>query len=139
MLSEKNILSKDEFCRIINKLHQMQNFWDAVNDAGRKFDEGFYVEWYPPQIEVELCDTLSRMFMDDSDAVYWFCYEIGFGERYEDGDNMMDGKEYPLRDPEELYDYLVEVLAAGGTYDAVDDVDEGGDDPGQVRVEDPKL
>lgn len=101
------IINRDEFKKCIKALENNYNFTNQLNELARKFGAGFYVEYVTPDCSESLIWALSDIFCDKYDTIPWYCYEINFGKDYREGDNTYDGKEYPLRDPDELYDYLV--------------------------------
>lgn len=100
--------SRDEFVKAINEIENCVRFNERMNAAGAATPYGYYIDFCYPDCTFELADALSRMYDDDSEAVAYFCFEINFGAEYKDGDNMYGGKEWPLRDAGELYDFLAE-------------------------------
>ena len=100
--------SKNEFIKVINHIKETVDFNSRLNEAGKSAGE-YHVEFYYPDCTYELCRTLELMFNDTGATVEWFCFDIEFGEKYEAGDNMLFDEEWPLRNPGELYDYLVEI------------------------------
>lgn len=100
--------TREQFTAAIESIRRANAFQDAVNTAGKysNFNDGNYVEYYPPICDEELCKALEAMFDDPTGAVCWFCFEINYGAEYEDYANVSDGREWPLRTVDELYDYL---------------------------------
>ena len=101
------IINKKDFVEYIESIRKVVDFNKKINDVASGIFPDF--EWVPPTLEFELCNLLEDMFGDSTETVYWFCYEINFGADYSPGDNMLNGTEWPLRTPEELYDYLFEI------------------------------
>ena len=101
------MITKKRFVSIIDKIKETYGFVEYVNNY--KFTGGYYVDYFPRTCDEDLCHLLEEAFDVDDDVISWFCYEIDFGEKYgEDGfRNYVDGDEWPIRNAEELYDYLV--------------------------------
>lgn len=106
------VYNKKQFCDAINAIRCTNEFISGINRLGssKNFSDGSYVEFYPQVCDLELCHALEAMFDDKRETVQWFCTEINYGAGYEAGSNMEDGEEWPLRNPEQLYDYLVYVM-----------------------------
>ena len=106
------IYSKERFCAAIESIRRANAFLRAVNKAGsaRNFSNGYHVDFFPEMCDEELCYALQAMFDDKYETIVWFCSEINYGEDYPAGGNNVDGKEWPLRNAEELYDYLVYMM-----------------------------
>lgn len=101
------IYAREQFKKAISSLEQENKFRKEINNLVNPNNKcGYYVEFYPPSCDFELCAALEAMFDDNTEAVSWFCYEIDFGRDYTEGSNELNGKEYPLRNADELYDYL---------------------------------
>ena len=84
---------------------------DEMNNLGSRYTNstGYYVEYFPPNTNSELINCLEAMYNDTTSVIDWFCYEIEFGKLYgKDGyKNYLDNKEFPIRNEEELYNYLI--------------------------------
>lgn len=101
------IYSEKQFVNAIKRIEKECHFADEIDGLGRKYSTD--IVWIPPTCMFELCEVLSVMFNDDTDTVSYFCFDIGFGSGYKDGDNLLNDEEWPLRTPEELYKYLMHV------------------------------
>lgn len=101
------MITREAFHNMMNDIKMCYEFQDKMNNLIGSNPYGYSIEWYPPDCSYSLCCALSEIFNDEADTVSWFCYEIGFGASYETGDNIYNGKEWPLRTIDELYDYLV--------------------------------
>ncbi len=106
------IYTKEKFVEAIDSIEKANNFITAVNKAGHSsnFNDGSYVDFWPPICDYELCDSLEAMFDDKRNTIHWFCEDIDFGRKYESGSNVLsDGTEFPIRNAGDLYEYLVTV------------------------------
>ena len=68
------------------------------------------MEFVPPNCSKVLSKALEAMFDDMCETVTWFCFELDFGRKYGEDmgySNFVDGVEWPLRNVDELYDYLI--------------------------------
>lgn len=100
---------RERFIKVINRIREYAEFEKGLDNLSKKMTGGYYIDWYPPTTDVELCEALEAMFDDTTEAVQWFCYELDFGRLYDGKEHMnfINGKEFPLRNAGELYDYLV--------------------------------
>ena len=109
---KKNILSKEEFVKVIERTEKAYRFDDEI--------KGLYMKWNleapeNPELIVmdSLIDTLDKMFelpnntFFGSDIAY-FIFELDFGKKYEPGCVKDDnGNEIDFSSAEALYDYIL--------------------------------
>lgn len=102
-----NILSKTDFCSIINDLKRNDEFLDDIGDVFRKYKREDQV--YSTGLEDTVVSLLEIIFKDKENQwlAYWI-WELNYGEAYNDGDvTEEDGTIISLRTAEELYDFLI--------------------------------
>lgn len=107
------MISKKEFCRIINRLRNYDDLQKKINNL---FDD-----WIDNR-ENDFCnagsicighetvvvDLLKDIFQDDTDLLGWWLYELDYGRAFTIGAIVEeDGSKPDLTTPEKLYDYLV--------------------------------
>ena len=115
------LLNKEAFLSAIDSMKEAIRFDDAINEAGRQFSDGYYVDWCPQNCVFKLADTLEAMFDDKLEVISWFCFELNFGKYYGgEFKNVVDGEEYPLNTAEDLYDYLIMMLDKNKGRDNID-------------------
>lgn len=101
------LISKKNFCKVINELKNVNDLNIKMFDLWRNtplFDN-------PPEVvdySDNVIDLLSTMFRDLGETILYFCYELNFGEDYEEGYiTEADGTIIDISTPEKLYDYLL--------------------------------
>ena len=104
-----NILSKEEFVKVIKAIQKHINYYDALDDINREYDcDGYFTA---PDLVTPIIDVLNKMFelpvyrYVGSDIDY-FVYELAFGRNPDDLYIEEDGKKITLSTPEELYDWI---------------------------------
>ncbi len=106
-------MTKDRFCEIIETLRKGDKLVcdvanlikDYNNDVGTDYPEryGLFVE------NSILCQELLAEIMDDDIHGGWidyYCNVLDYGKRWEVGMVEIDGKDYKLSTPEDLWDIL---------------------------------
>ena len=111
MENKTNILSKEEFVEVINKIQKIIEFDEKLHDLfyGYGCEAPEFPDLYDP-----LLKTLNKMFglEDEEDKYYisdidYFCIELDFGKKYHPGCvTEGDGTEVDLSTAEKLYDYI---------------------------------
>lgn len=115
------LLNKEAFLATIAAMEQTIRFDDAINEAGREFSDGYYVDWCPQNCVFKLADVLEAMFDDKLEVISWFCFELNFGKYYGgEFKNVVDGEEYPLNTAGALYDYLIMMRDKNKERDTID-------------------
>lgn len=108
------MISKEYFVEILDKLKTAEDFVNETNDRakklGRKLDSDFFNAYsigiFHDGIVVNLLDN-----MFDTDMVSYFVFELGYGDRYEEGCvQEADGTNIDISTAEKLYDYLIKSL-----------------------------
>lgn len=103
-------LSKEEFCEAINKIDRFDSFFCKLNNLIETALDGPLEEPvnYLYELVTKLCDFTEEERNDFyGTTLDFFCYDLDFGRKYEPGKFLVNGKEYELRTPEQLYDFLV--------------------------------
>lgn len=100
-------LSKEEFCKYINK---MQLAWDgdvAVSAAARKARSDFLGSDLS-YLLCEVCELLEKIMGCEYEDVTWYCINADFGRDSEYNKITISNEdEVVLDSPEKLYDYIV--------------------------------
>ena len=101
-------LTKDEFCAAVDKYEQMckeeleilkildcSPDWKLSNWLG---------EYY--NLLLTMCD-LSDSATDCGSDLSYYCYELNFGKDWKPGAITVDGKDFPCRNSEELWNLIM--------------------------------
>ena len=109
-MMKTNILTKEQFVKIIKDLEIASDFQDKVNEMFYGF--GCNAPEFPSLYEA-VVDTLNVMFDLDVTKEYgsdidYFCIELEFGRKYIPGIiKDENGNEIDLSTVEKLYDYII--------------------------------
>jgi len=98
------MISKEKFIVYINKIKELRDIYDAINEAGSKL-EMFTI--YDTEYESLIVNILQDTFDDKDDWIGYFIYELDFGDKWEEGCVINNGVDMSLRNAGELYDILV--------------------------------
>ena len=101
------VLTKKEFCDIINDLYEYEIFLTQLNGALRYKTHDNNISNIG--LEETVVKTLEIIFDDKITGwiSYWI-WELNFGKRYTEGDvTEKDEIVIPLKTAEELYDFLI--------------------------------
>lgn len=116
-MRRSNILTKEEFVKIIDKIDKTLSFEKKVQDL--YWNSGYQSPEYP-NMYTELVKTLDKMFYADSDDknfisdIDYFCIELDFGRKYAPGCiTYADGADIDISTASKLYDYLMEMYVYG--------------------------
>ena len=108
------MISKDKFVEIINRLKNYNDLQNKINDLFRDNIDNKEMDFMNACSicighESVVVYLLERMF--DTDMISYFIYELEYGEKYEKG-CVLDANmsEIDLSTAEKLYDYLVQDL-----------------------------
>jgi hypothetical protein len=103
------MISKENFIKYMNELKELSDTYETINKAAEKIE--MFSIW---NIEGEnlILDILEEVFNDKKDSwIGYFVYDLDFGRKWHEGcitdKNDID---IPLRNAEELYDFLMEGL-----------------------------
>ena len=106
------MISKKEFCNIINELKKTNDFVDEVNRKAKELNNDIANDFFDAMSlsishETLVVKLLEEIF-DDEDMIKWWIYERDYGRECKDG-YLQDGKgkNIDVSTPEKLYDYLV--------------------------------
>lgn len=107
------MISKELFCEIIADLKTVDDYVDELNRVIIKYKYDGCI------IPVNCFDTvlkiLQDIFKDNDDWIGYYIFELNWGRQYEPGViTDTDHNEIKLSNPEELYDFLMENMSAGG-------------------------
>ena len=100
-------MDKEKFCSLMNRLRYLEEIdlqrFKAFNKYGITFEDPLKNDLFELAI-----DMLAASVNDFEDWVTYFIYELDFGR--EPKSVLLDGKEYELKTPEQLYD-LIQILS----------------------------
>ena len=108
-------LTKEAFCEAIEKIESywisigvLQDAFEVVFESGPMVD---IVDNYIDTLCVVMRDNPSEEIGNISGCpwIMYFCWDLDFGRRYKIGGCFINGKEFSLNTPEELYDLLMKL------------------------------
>ena len=103
-------LTRDQFNRSVNNYITMSEQLDNLCDAMGCYAENVFDTWqsYYYDLLTECCDFTEEDFDDYGGTIldYW-CFELEFGEKYEEGCIKEDGTPIFLNTIDDVYDYIV--------------------------------
>jgi hypothetical protein len=102
------MISKENFIKYINKLKELYDIQNAINEAGCKL-ENFTISF--AEYEQIVVDILIDTFDDKEDWLSYYIYEINFGRDYKPGTISINGKDVLMSNAGELYDLLMENIS----------------------------
>lgn len=102
-----NILSKKDFCNIIDKLKRNEEYIDKLNDVFKTYKSETQV--FSTGLESSIVEILEIIFNDtEENWISYWCWELDFGKYYSEGTvTESNGKAIPLKTAEDLYDFLI--------------------------------
>lgn len=109
------VLSREKFVEVIDGLRDREDAARELNKflrSRREFSEAadfFSGEALVSSNTQTVIDVLGAMFGDD-ETIGYFCFEIDYGRNWQPGMVLEGGRDIPMRDAGELYDYLVSRL-----------------------------
>ena len=108
-MNRSNILSREQFIKIINKMMELSDFWDEVFTL---YDKHYFEAPLVNDMTDELIMTLETMFNapdneDFGSDIAFFVYELNFGRDWEPTSITCNGEVVDLSSAEKLYDWLI--------------------------------
>lgn len=102
-----DVLSKNEFCQIINNLKRNEEFIDKINNIFNEFKLESSI--FSTGLENTSVSLLESIFSDkENQYISYWIWECNFGETFEVGNIVEpDGFKPDISTPEKLYDYLI--------------------------------
>ena len=107
-------LSKELFCKTIERLRVASDLQDKVNELFRESRENIDCDFMNAaalQIshESSVIDLLEILMDDQAEDISYFIYELDYGRKYEPGMITDENdKDIDFSTTEKLYDYLVQ-------------------------------
>lgn len=112
------MVSEEEFVEIIDRLREVNDFVDEVNDKARKLSDAVRSDFMNASSlsishEDIVVNLLKNMFNDENDTLGWWLYEQDYGRKFKIGNLSYEDENgitvYPdLGKAEYLYEYLLE-------------------------------
>lgn len=110
---QKCLLSKEEFCKYIQKIKELREQEDQLNDAFQRIDPSSGNVFLFSGAEETILSLLQKLMNDEhrdevlkETELEYYIYETDFGKYFTsvwDSDNT----EYDISTPEKFYDYLI--------------------------------
>lgn len=109
---DKPLISKEKFVEIINFMRERDTSFDIIASAMEKVCPGFDVDFVPNlSYNGKIIDLLNTFFPDEQEdsLIEYYVYEANYGTERGMEFIIVDGKEYDITTPEQLYDALVDL------------------------------
>lgn len=109
------IISKEQFCKIIQRLRDYNDLQDKIQDLFRENIDNQEMDFMNAGSicvghETIVVELLENMF-NDKDIISWWFYDLDYGRKYTEGCIAdKDGTPIDLSTIEKLYDYLVKEM-----------------------------
>ena len=106
------MISKEEFCEIIERLKETDDIVDKVNNIFNSSIDSKTSD-FMNAASLMICHEdivvkLLEKIFNDTQNISWWLYECNYGKSFKIGDLIDNDKEIDLTTPEKLYDYLIE-------------------------------
>lgn len=108
-------MTKENFCKIINKLKTASDVQNQVNEIYRNSRENIdndFMNAAALQINHEsiVVELLKEIMHDKGDDISYFVYGLDYGREWTPDSIICDGESIDISTPERLYDYLVKEM-----------------------------
>jgi len=105
------MISLEEFAQYIQHIKNEDILFDKLYDAAQWYNNKtrgeFELMWFS-ELQSDVISLLEEIFNDDSEWIAYFCYDLSFGESYEEGAvTDVDGSPIKLATVEDLYNLLI--------------------------------
>ena len=105
------MITREEFIDIIDKLKEVNDFVDEVNNKARKLNDAIISDFFNAASlsishENIVVRLLENMF-NDKETISWWLYELDYGRKYKEYCITENGKPIDLSTADKLYDYLI--------------------------------
>lgn len=104
MSSNACVLSKETFCKALRMIKEQESIYDEVSEVLRKVSDGYVPLGSNNKWLEALRMVLKETVNDQYGYIEWWLYEAADDFKVWEADG---GKEWCLREPEALYDYIV--------------------------------
>jgi len=101
------LLSKETFCKVLSLVQEQSEIDDRFSDALRLVGDGHFVFGAGNKYMEALLLVLKEAVGDKYDYTSWWLYETDNYRVW----SVDEDKEWNLRSPEALYDYIIEANA----------------------------
>lgn len=109
------MITKQEFIKIINRLKEVNDFVDETNKRAKKLNDAKISDFYNTislsiSHENTVVELLENMF-NDKDIIGWWLYELDYGRKFKKG-YLRDenGLDVDVSSAGKLYDYLIKEM-----------------------------
>ena len=113
------MIRKEEFCDIINELKSFENMRNDINKIFKKSKNSLVKDFCDSStilignndIVIKLLNNIFNLEEKSLSGTIldWWIYDINFGENFNKGDIVDNGKKIDLSTPEKLYDYFISI------------------------------
>lgn len=100
------MITKETFVKTINKLEELDNKMNKVDEALQSLSPDFGGFYIPDIFDITV-DLLREAFRDEEDWIGYFIYERDWLHEFELGDILMNNKIIEIRGWEDVYDFLI--------------------------------
>lgn len=110
------MISKEEFIEIIDKLRKVNDFVDETNAKAKELDDAIISDFFNTMSlsishENIVVRLLENMF-NDEDIISWWLYDLDYGRKFKEGYlTDKNGKDIDVSTAEKLYDYLIKEMS----------------------------
>lgn len=109
------MITKQEFIKIINRLKEVNDFVDETNKRAKKLNDAKISDFYNTMSlsishENTVVELLENMF-NDKDIIGWWLYELDYGRKFKKG-YLRDenGLDVDVSSAGKLYNYLIKEM-----------------------------
>ena len=109
------MITKQEFIKIINRLKEVNDFVDETNKRAKKLNDAKISDFYNTMSlsishENTVVELLENMF-NDKDIIGWWLYDLDYGRNFKKG-YLRDenGLDVDVSSAGKLYDYLIKEM-----------------------------
>ena len=104
-------VSKELFCAWMKKIQECWDYDEECCNLARKYNIDFHAPSVSELAGVAI-DAICRLFPNSVEDICYFCFDIGFGRKWEPGcvvDVRKEGEKIELdfSSAEKLYDYII--------------------------------
>lgn len=99
--------TREQFCEIIKKIKNYEDWYDQIQNINIKFDEHFH---FTNSMIIQVVELLEIVLDDTEKYISWWIWERNFGLAENKKPCLWDNKNNPIdvSSPELFYDFLIE-------------------------------
>ena len=108
------LISYSTFCNILTHFKDEDEFADKFRTLLYQYDKREFIDpdsFHDFNMHSLMLDVLEEIFQDKNHWIAYYIYELDYGNAYKPGMiNYDDGRDVPLRTPQDLWNLLMENL-----------------------------